>query len=1311
MSFFRLSRILPLLAAVLACALPMAAKRVYYENTMSKWTTVKIHYWGDSSSTTWAGVNMNKYDTDPNLQNIYYYDIPDNTTGIIFNNNEGVQTSDIENGYIVNNQVYRYEGNNNSDKGWKALGDIKDYRQLLSDTYVYFNNESTKWVNVYVHYWGAKSSNFPGVKCEAYTANGLKNIYRYKLPAGTIGFMFTNGISSGGRNTGDITGKRMVANQVYGSEGKQLGDISEFENNIPDPDPDPDPTDSEYWLDPATPTQKQPATLYFNRAKSDKLKNTADIYVWIGLITEESSSDNDWKYAPTCAWADLKKYSKYKMSRVDSGKDIYKLEFAAGIENWFGADGVAIKKVAVIFRDADGNVQTSDYFIDLKYTPLTGGFVSASDNEGTVTIVNGRGDELYITPYSKDIVKVFSLNASALKSNEASRTTERRSVTVCAAPSAEYTTTDTDNEYVISITGGTIVKVDKATCRLTFHDNEGTTMLREKEGLRNSPGNSSVTFDAMGDIAFYGAGYNGTNMNIGGMTLTMHNRQTGGWPDSGATYPHNICIPYYVSTNGYGVLFDDHYLDSKMIPSAKGSAFYTAAPTPFAYYYIGGGDIEEVNANYFLLTGKPKMPPVWALGYLTSRYSYQSSAKARECISKMEQNKIPVDAIIYDIHWQGVEYNGSTPKAVGMGALTWDKNVFGDSDDMLNEFKKKNIHNVAIVEPYFSNHGHNPAAPSNYAMLKNNGWFAHADVNPLVDMEWVGYGKEVGLIDVTNPDAMKWFGDRLEDHMKNPGTSMSGWWLDLGEPEKFNGTEIDKTTFKGGTGRQVQNEYGLLWIEGVYNSLSKNHPDMRHFMMPRSGTSGMQRYGVYPWSGDVNRSWGGLAQQIPATVNASMSGVGFLGSDIGGFAGGMAMDNNLYLRWVELGIFYPMLRTHAVSESWNAEPYLHTDILNDLRNFINMRYSWLAYNYTVAYQYACNGKPTSRPANFYDSNKERLANCLDEYLWGSDILVAPVVKNETSRKISFPEGRWLDLNDFNTVYNSGETNYYAPLNKLPHFLKEGATVVRYAGDNGTFTNTASIDKSKLIIDNFATSSPDMHYSYYYDDDFKSVNPVEEGKYSLIKFCSYNHSDTGNYVLSFFKEGRGYDGMPDKHDMLINIHRMEGLTSATEIAVITGDDGSEANIAERAPSKEGVVIPLTRYDSLEALKKGGDNGYYADTDKGRLSLNLHFSPGKEFHVVAGSDPGVMTGVRDVAPLGTMTLEFTGNSMNYSAPETTENLQLEIFSATGVKIAGYYNLSATGAVENVELDLPRGIYIGVLTGHSGGESRKVTEKILM
>ena len=186
----------------------------------------------------------------------------------------------------------------------------------------------------------------------------------------------------------------------------------------------------------------------------------------------------------------------------------------------------------------------------------------------------------------------------------------------------------------------------------------------------------------------------------------------------------------------------------------------------------------------------------------------------------------------------------------------------------------------------------------------------------------------------------------------------------------------------------------------------------------RGGTTGLQRYSVFPWSTDVSRSWGGLRPQIRIMLNSGLSGLGYMSHDVGGFAVNpeLPTDPELYVRWMQLGVFSPILRTHAQQF---AEPYHYPEYGPLLRELIKTRYRWLPYNYTLAYENASKGLPLVRPLNFRNHD-ETLSDIDDQYLWGDDVLVAPMLeKNAKSRTVILPDGIWVD-------YNNPEISYQAP---------------------------------------------------------------------------------------------------------------------------------------------------------------------------------------------------------------------------------------------------------------------------------------------
>ena len=493
--------------------------------------------------------------------------------------------------------------------------------------------------------------------------------------------------------------------------------------------------------------------------------------------------------------------------------------------------------------------------------------------------------------------------------------------------------------------------------------------------------------------------------------------------------------------------------------------------------------------------------------------------------------------------------------------------------------------------------------------------------------------------------------------------------------------------------------------------MKEQTPDTRFITMPRAGTSGMQRYNAFPWTGDIARSWSGLKAQVPALVSASMSGVSYLGSDIGGFIA-TGTDANLYRRWVQLGVFYPSMRTHSAKEPevWRGS---YASVRDDVRDAINLRYAYLPYTYSQSYAYTRFGTPIARPANFNDRDyPEKLANCIDAYLWGPDVYVAPVLDNGTSKSITFPEGEWLDMNDFKTVYTSHQSvNYNAPTSVLPHFMRRGSFVTRYRQDK--FTNTAEIETDKLTVDYFPTKSSTPDGSIFFDDDHKSVNTIEEGKYVVTRFSGKGADNS--LLLYIDREGNGWEGMYETQDVLLRIHAVD-MTGVNLDNIGFYDQQTQKR---NAPMREASETPWS-YSKIEKATSLDDvqnatrttNAYYVDPASRTAYVRLpRLNPLETYNVELG-EPGILTGIETPAALEAMTLAYGNGYFTYSAPQGTEDLTIGVFSVTGTQVALFSGLNADGYAGQIETDLPSGIYIARLTGrNSAGETRDKTIKMIV
>lgn len=719
--------------------------------------------------------------------------------------------------------------------------------------------------------------------------------------------------------------------------------------------------------------------------------------------------------------------------------------------------------------------------------------VAALAADGVVTATTDNGRTVTLTVISDDIIKVTNLapGEEAPKSYSA----------VLAPGEFAGNVTRSGDMQVVTTPSGVVATLNDKTGAVTFV--AGRNVLSDNGMRRNIDGKQSLSLSTVGRCSFYGAGERGHSLNLAGDTLVMYNRQNYGYTgDDPRISQMNITMPLFVSSAGYAVLFDD-YAAAEMI--MNNPVKYTSeSREPISYYFInGGGSIRKAVSEYTRLTGRQELPPFWALGYITSKYGYKTADETNGVIDTLKLNGYPVDGVVLDLYWYGKEED--------MGRLEWEPEQWGDHKKMLADLKKRGVNTVIISQPYVLRNG---KAIDNYNELAPKGMFCRDSVgNPHQVTIWVGEG---GMFDVSNPDTRQWLRERYK---KLTDEGVTGWWGDLGEPEVHPETIFH---YNGKTAREYHNVYGNEWSRIIYELFEEEYPDTRLMTLMRGGTAGLQRFSVYPWSTDVSRSWGGLAPQVTIMLNSGMSGLGYMSHDVGGFAidEKCPVDPELYVRWLQLGTFSPILRTHAQQV---AEPYRYPEQQDIILNLVKMRYEWLPYNYTLAYENATEGLPMVRSLNFYDNGCACLDKITDQYLWGRDVMVAPVMtQGAISRSISFPRGEWVDMSHPENLYKGKTTiDYDAPLAVLPMFARAGAFIPQA---NYKMENTGDYDASRYEVLYFPRGGKSDYTMY--EDNRISAQSLEKGEYQLIHFAGDDNA--ASTIIDLKAEGTYPEAPVVKH---------------------------------------------------------------------------------------------------------------------------------------------------------------------------------------
>ncbi|MCM1518765.1 MAG: DUF5110 domain-containing protein [Pseudoflavonifractor sp.] len=717
---------------------------------------------------------------------------------------------------------------------------------------------------------------------------------------------------------------------------------------------------------------------------------------------------------------------------------------------------------------------------------------------GVITTTTGNGRVVTLTAMSDDIIRVT--NASVGETVPASASAVLKPGVFNGSVSTS------GNVQVMTTPTGLVATLDNKTGAVTF---SASGNVLADSGVRTSKdGKQKLELSTAGHCSFYGAGERGHKFNLNGDTLVMYNRQNYGYVgDDPRISQMNITMPMFVSSAGYAVLFDD-YAAAEMIMSNP-VEYITEGKEPVSYYFINGaGTLAGVSKQFTALTGRQKLPPFWSLGYITSKYGYKTEAETRGVIDTLKLNGYPVDGVVLDLYWYGKEQD--------MGRLAWDPEQWPTHHKMLKDMKNQGVNTVIISQPYILR---NSRGLDNYNYLASRGMLAKDSVgNPHDVTIWVGEG---GMFDVSNPDTRQWLRERYKQ-LTDDG--VTGWWGDLGEPEVHPETIFHHN---GKTAREYHNQYGNDWSSIISDLFEEEYPETRLMTMMRGGTAGLQRYSVFPWSTDVSRSWGGMAPQVTIMLNSGLSGLGYMSHDVGGFAidEERPVDPELYVRWLQLGTFSPILRTHAQQV---AEPYRYPEQQDIILDLIRKRYRWLPYNYTLAYENASQGLPLVRPLGYYSKGDTRFDNVTDQYLWGRDVMVAPVMKQgAVSRQVVFPDGIWVDMLNPSKVYLSGDTiEYAAPLEVLPMFARAGAFIPQAAYD---MKNTGDYDTSRYSVIYYPRGGESAFTMY--EDDRTSAKSLDRNEYALVTFEG-DDTDTKT-VINAVMSG-SYPGMPQSRTITFEL---------------------------------------------------------------------------------------------------------------------------------------------------------------------------------
>jgi alpha-glucosidase len=635
------------------------------------------------------------------------------------------------------------------------------------------------------------------------------------------------------------------------------------------------------------------------------------------------------------------------------------------------------------------------------------------------------------------------------------------------------TMSETTSEIVLTNSEKARVVIKKSPFSVAIFDENGEAVLADtaNTAFDNQTGAVESTILRRGfNETYYGFGEKAFPLSRDGQVLSNWNTDT--YRYTWGTDPLYQAIPFFIALhNGksYGLFFHNtHRTSFDMGKTAVDRYSLSAAGGELDYFVFTGGrerSPAKILADYTNLTGRMPLPPLWSLGYQQSRFSYFPEARVREIAKEFRQRRIPADTIYIDIDFMD-----------GFRIFTWDKEKFPNPSQMIADLKKDGFYSIVIVNPAVKK-------DDNYFMYREgreqNFFVKRADGTEFNGSVWAGNS---AFIDFTNPNARAWYGAKYKIFLEQ---GVAGFWNDMNEPsvfpdEKENPVPLMNSPFKtipldarhdgdgfvaprrivmpppdrlsgktktpyypkgvDGTHARFHNVYGMQMARATWENLSKLEPNKRPFVLSRAGFSGVQRYAAV-WTGDNTASWEHLQLSLPMLLNMSVSGIPFVGADVGGYSDNPSGE--LFARWLQSAALTPLLRPHAEKGTVNKEPWeFGADFEKINRASIELRYQFLPYIYTLFRQQEENGQPVLRPLWFAYPKDAKTYLIDDQYLVGGDMLVAPVVRQgQTKRNVYFPAGD--DWRDWQTgaLYKGGTAaEVDAPLEKLPLFVRVGAVI-------------------------------------------------------------------------------------------------------------------------------------------------------------------------------------------------------------------------------------------------------------------------------
>ena len=725
------------------------------------------------------------------------------------------------------------------------------------------------------------------------------------------------------------------------------------------------------------------------------------------------------------------------------------------------------------------------------------------------------------------------------------------------------------------------IRIDRSPLKLQIFDKYQKLLFSDcADRGRSAEGSRKVEYKILRrDEHFFGLGEKTGKLDRRGEQYKMWNSDKPCY--STVEDPLYKSIPFFMSNYHYGIFLDNTYkTEFKFGTESRDWYSFEVPDGEMVYYFIFGSDFKEIIGQYTLLTGKPIMPPKWALGFSQCRGLLTNEKLTYEIARGYRERGIPCDVIYQDIGW--TEY---------LQDFEWRKGNYTNPRKMLSDLDSMGFKVILSQDPVISK-----ANARQWEEADSLGYFVKdVRTGKSYDMPWP-WGGDCGVVDFTNPEVAAWWGAYQQKPLDD---GAAGFWTDMGEPAWSNEESVERLYMQhhDGMHSEIHNVYGLTWDKVVKEQFELRNPDRRVFQMTRAAYAGLQKY-TFGWTGDsgcaegVTKGWAQMENQIAVLLSAGLGLIPFTTTDISGYCGDI--DDypemaELYVRWVQMGAFNPISRIHH--EGNNAvEPWLFgEDAEKYVKDAISLKYSLLPYIYSYAREAHDTGLPIMRAMFLEYPNDSQTFSTDNQFMFGEELLVAPAVKkNAKKRNVYLPEGEWIDFNDMKTVYDGEQwISVDAPLSRIPMFVRKGSIIPRMPVMD--YTRQKAVYPVRFQI--FPADEGESAGFSLYEDDGESLGYLRDEFIRTDVSC--RSLEKGFEIELGERVGKGYQ-VPGRRNFIFEVHTDKALRKIAIDGKTVGRTSEEKLTGEAETDFSKAVSSIDRKSGIYLVRIPDDGGKHIIT---------------------------------------------------------------------------------------------------------------------